>query len=120
MGKVELTVVGISEGTECAREVVRLGEAADSPSRGEAWLETWPAWPAWPDPITPPLPPLARMTAAALWKPICVGTRGVWNSPATQHSQYTSRIYSRKIGKFCGSIGKYQFNFYKISDNLYE
>ena len=114
MGKVELTVVGISEGTEWAREVVRLGEAADSPSRGEAWLETWLA------PITPPLPPLARMTAAALWKPICVGTRGVWNSPARQHSQYTSRIYSRKIGKFCGSIGKYQFNFYKISYNMYE
>ena len=79
MGKVEVTVVGISEGTECAREVVRLDEAAERPApatRAEA--DTWP----WLDPITPPGPPLARMTAAALWKPICVGTRGVWNKPA--------------------------------------
>jgi len=40
-GKEELTEEGISDGTEWAREVVRLGEAADRPpSRGEA--DTWP------------------------------------------------------------------------------
>ena len=93
MGKEEVTVVGISEGTECAREVVRLAEAAESPpSRGEApdtWLPwpPWPPWPPWLAPSTPP-PPLARMTAAALWKPICVGTRGVWNKPGRKKQRY--------------------------------
>ena len=84
-GKEEVTVAGMSEGTEgteCAREVVRLAEVADSPpSRLEAWLWLW-LWP-WLPPSTPP-PPLALMTAAALWKPIWVGTRGVWNKPGRE------------------------------------
>ena len=70
-GKEELTEFGMREGTVWGREVVRLGEAAESaPRRGEA--ETWP-WlldSSLPPAMTWLWAPLALITAAALWNPI--------------------------------------------------